>query len=74
MVIISCVKIEMPQKVNPFLTLGIQKNDSPSKTKQKFREKMIESRNNNELRAKICLAFDIIVNRDYYDECEKNTY
>ena len=74
MVVISCVKIKMPTKVNPFLTLGIQKNESPSGTKYKFREKMIDARNNDELRAKICFAYDIIVNKDYYYECEKNTY
>jgi len=74
MVVISCVKIEMPTMVNPFLTLGIQKNESSSRTKHKFREKMIEARNNDELRAKICFAYDVIVNRDYYYECEKNTY
>jgi len=74
MVVISCHKIEMPSKVNPFLTLGIQKNESHSRTKLKFREKMIEAKNNEKLRAKICFAYDVIVNRDYYYECEKNTY
>lgn len=74
MVVISCVKFEIPTKINPFLTLGIQKNESPSSTKSKFREKMIEARNNDELRAKICLAYDVIVNRDYYYEFEENTY
>jgi len=74
MVVISCVKIEMPTKVNPFLALGIAKDESPTRTKHKFREKMIEARNNDELRAKICFAYDVIVNKDYYYECEKNTY
>lgn len=35
---------------------------------------MREARNNDELRAKICLAYDVIVNRDYYSEIKKNTY
>jgi len=74
MVVISCVKIKMPTKVNPFLTLGIAKDESHAGTKHKFREKMIEARNNDELRAKICFAYDVIVNKDYYYECEKNTY
>ena len=74
MVVISCVKIEMPTKVNPFLTLGIAKDESPTGTKHKFREKMIEARNNDELRARICFAYDVIVNKNYYYECEKNTY
>jgi len=74
MVFISCVKIEMPTKINPFLTLGILKDADPSQTKDKFREKMKEARNDDELRAKICFAYDVIVNKDYYDECEENTY
>ena len=74
MVVISCVKIEMPNKINPFLTLGIKKDESHSSTKLKFREKLIQTMNNDELRAKICLAYDVIVNRNYYYECEENTY
>ena len=74
MVVISCVKIEMPNKINPFLTLGIKKDESHSSTKLKFREKLIQTMNNDELRAKICFAYDVIVNRNYYYECEENTY
>ena len=61
-------------RVNPFLTLGLPRGASPSQTKKVFREKLIEARNDADLRARICLAYDVIVNKDYYDECEKDTF
>ena len=63
MVLISFTKLKMPLKINPYLVLGITKSEAQtkSKTKNAFREKMSSARNNDELRAKICLAYDIIV-------------
>ena len=61
-------------RVNPFLTLGLPRGSSHSQTKIVFREKLIEARNDADLRAKICLAYDVIVNKDYYYECEKDTF
>ena len=61
-------------RVNPFLTLGLPRGSSHSQTKIVFREKLIEARNDADLRARICLAYDVIVNKDYYYECEKNTF
>ena len=61
-------------RVNPFLTLGLPRGASPSQTKKVFREKLIEARNDADLRARICLAYDVIVNKDYYYECEKDTF
>ena len=61
-------------RVNPFLTLGLPRGASPSQTKKVFREKLIEARNDADLRARICLAYDVIVNKDYYCECEKDTF
>lgn len=69
MVLLKLVKIKNSMVINPFSTLGITKDASPAKTKLKFREKIIEAKNNNELRAKVCLAYDIIVNKAYYSEC-----
>ena len=45
----------MPLKVNPYLVLGITKNEAKDKatTKNKFREKLSSARNNDEIRAKI---------------------
>ena len=74
MVLLKLVKIKNSMKVNPFLILGITKNETPAQTKLKFRQKIIEAMNNDELRAKVCLAYDIIVNKAYYCECEENTY
>ena len=61
-------------RVNPFLTLGLPRGSSHSQTKIVFREKLIEARNDADLRARICLAYDVIVNKDYYYECEKDTF
>ena len=60
--------------INPYLVLGIPKNATIKQIKIKFREKMLEARNNDQLRAKICLAYDIIVNANYYIEFKKDTY
>ena len=60
--------------INPFLVLGVQKGSSKAQVKSKFREKLIESRDNNELRSKICLAYDMIVNKDFYEEVEKDVF
>ena len=64
----------MPLKINPYLILGIEKGATHSKTKNSFREKLSASRNNDELRAKICLAYDIIVNNKFYKEWEKHVF
>ena len=74
MAIIKCRKIKRPIKINPFIVLGLPKDANSSKTKAKFREKLAQSRNDDESRAKICLAYDIIVNKQFYIECEKDTY
>lgn len=68
------IKVDIFFRVNPFLTLGLPRGASHSQTKKVFREKLIEARNDADLRARICLAYDVIVNKDYYDECEKDTF
>ena len=65
-IIVASPPFEFEIKINPYLVLGIKKNSTHSETKKKFREKMIEARNDDPLRAKICLAYDIIVNNDFY--------
>jgi hypothetical protein len=74
MVFIKFIKIESPKRVNPYLILGIPKNADEKTTKKNFRQKLMEFRNNDELRAKICLAYDIIVNRNFYRKCGDNIY
>ena len=64
----------LKMKVNPYLILGISKDALPVQTKSIFRKKLFEARNNDELRAKICIAYDIIVNKNYYIECENDMY
>ena len=64
----------LKMKINPYLVLGISKDTTPAQTKKIFRKKMSEARNNDELRAKICFAYDIIVNKKYYEECENEMY
>ena len=61
-------------KVNPFQILGIPNNANAAQTKSKFREKLIKTINNNELRAKVCLSYDAIVNKNFYKEIEKDIY
>ena len=74
MVFINFFLKNLPKEVNPYIILGITKNTNPKETKLKFREKLIEFKNNDELRAKICLAYDIIVNKNFYIECKKDIY
>ena len=76
MVFLTFSKLQMPLKVNPYLILGITKLDVQNETitKNVFREKLSAAKNNDELRAKICLAYDIIVNNRFYKECEKDFY
>ena len=74
MVFICFTNIKIPLKVNPYLILGITKGATSSKTKNSFREKLSAAKNNDELRAKICLAHDIIVNNKFYRECEKDVF
>ena len=74
MCLIKVGKINCPLMINPYVVLGLSKNATPSQTKQIFREKMLEARNNNNLRAKICLAYDIIVNKTMYIEFDKDIY
>ena len=64
----------LKMKVNPYLVLGISKDALPVQTKSIFRKRMFDARNNNELRAKICIAYDILVNKNYYIECENDMY
>ena len=74
MVYLRFHKINMPLKINPYLILGIEKGATHGFTKTSFREKLSAARNNDELRAKICLAYDIIVNNKFYKECEKDVF
>ena len=67
-------KFNIPHKVNPFLALGLKKDASISETKSQFRAKLQETRYDDEKRAIICLSYDIIVNKSYYIECEKDNY
>jgi hypothetical protein len=60
--------------INPYRVLGIKKNSSKAETKSIFRKKLNEAGDNYLLKAQICLAYDIIVNREYYEECEKDHY
>ena len=71
MAIIKVKKIKVPLRINPYLTLGILKGASPAQTKAKFREKMKDARNDDELRAKICLAYDVIVNNSLYKKSKE---
>ena len=66
MVIITGKIAKIPLSINPYLTLGIKKGASKSETKIKFREKLNAAMNDDELRAKICFAYDIIVNNSFY--------
>ena len=61
-------------KINPYLTLGITKKTQPEQTKRIFRKKLLETKDNFIEKAKICMAYDIIVNNSVYKECEKDVY
>ncbi len=74
MAIIKYKPIKRPIKINPFLILGLPKDANAAQTKNKFREKLLETINDDELRAKICLAYDIIVNKSFYIDCGDDTY
>ena len=74
MAVLTFKLIRRPKKINPFLVLGLPKDANASQTKRKFREKLSEAKNDDELRAKICLAYDTIVNKQFYIECKDGTY
>ena len=74
MVFITIKRILEISKVNPYLTLGIKKDASFSEIKNKFRQKILEARNDGNLRARVCLAYDILVNKSYYWEVENDFY
>ena len=71
---IKVKKINVPLRINPYTTVGIPKGASCSQTKIKFREKMLEAKNDDELRAKICFAYDILVNNYFYSKCGEDIY
>ena len=52
--------------VNPYKILGINYDSSKYEVKQKFKEKMKEVRNDYPARANLCLADDIILNKQFY--------
>ena len=54
-------------KINPYAILGISPNANKSEVKLKFKQKMKEVRDNDRLRADLCLADDIILNKQYYE-------
>ena len=75
MVIIGLGTISLRHlKINPYLVLGIAKNANADQTKQNFFKKMLEAKGDINKKAKICLAYDIIVNKQYYLEISTNTY
>ena len=74
MVQLSIIELFESSKVNPYKTLGITPNSTKSEVKRKFKEKMMEVRDDNKLRAELCMADDIILNRQFYKECEKDIF
>ena len=52
--------------VNPYKVLGINYDSSKYEVKQKFKEKMNEVRNDYSARSNLCLADDIILNKQFY--------
>ena len=57
-------------KLNPFLVLGISNKASFKEIKSKFRTKLMENRYNSEKKAEICLAYDILTNKEFYKICD----
>lgn len=74
MVFLQIKRISGIEKINPYLTLGIRRNASYNEIKNKFREKLLEAKNDDNLRAKVCLAYEILVNKSYYEEIENDFY
>ena len=74
MVLLILNDIEIPSKLNPYSILGIQTKSNINQITNRFREKMREVRNNNESRAILCLAYDILVNQSYYKMIDKDSY
>ena len=75
MVIIGLGTISLRHlKINPYLVLGIAKNANADQTKQNFFKKMLEAGKDIIKKAEICVAYDMIVNKSFYKECEKDVY
>ena len=60
--------------INPFSQLGITKDATHLQTKTNFRKKMIDARNDDKLRIKLCLSYDMILNKEFYREVEDNIF
>ena len=61
-------------RINPYVVLGISPNANKTEVKLKFKQKMREVRDDDRLRAELCLADDIILNKQYYKESEKDIF
>ena len=77
MVLVKFMKTKnviIPLKINPFSVLELSNNPSAVEIKKKFSEKINEVKSNNELRAKLCLAYDIMLNNNYYLKIKGEDY
>ena len=61
-------------RINPYVVLGISPNANKTEVKLKFKQKMKEVRDDDRLRAELCLADDIILNKQHYKESEKDVF
>ena len=74
MAILPIIKLFEHYQVNPYKVLRISKNASSYQIKNSFKERMKVVRDDSYLRAEVCLAYDIMLNRNFYKECEKDTF
>lgn len=61
-------------EVNPYEILGISPDSPIYLAKNKFREIMKKVRYNNEKRAMLCLANDVILNPELYIKDKNNIF
>ena len=74
MVQLSLIQLIESFQVNPYAILGIKHDASKDEVKKKFKEKMNKVRDNDKLRAQLCLADDIMLNRQFYKEVKKDIF
>ena len=61
-------------QINPYKVLGVKKDATKSEIKSQFQKRMKEVRDNDDKRTDLCLADDMILNKKFYKEVEKDIF
>ena len=74
MAIIKIFELFKKLQINPYKVLGVKKDAPKYEIKEQFRKRIKEVRDDNDKRAELCLADDIILNPTFYKEVEEDIF